>query len=142
MKRSWVVAALVGTLLVPFKVTTVPEWRVTAIDTSGVPLKGVKVRQTWQHYSLETRPHEEERETGESGAVLFPERSLWAVGFTYLIGIGRSIMTTGIHASLGPSAWITGKSEPCMDGGLVYVKGEPLPTSLVVKPYPSSRCQP
>lgn len=42
-------------LLLPYKTTVVPEWKIRVIDETGRPFAGAIVRQVWDHYSCESR---------------------------------------------------------------------------------------
>jgi hypothetical protein len=102
-KRKWLVGALVllVVLLYPFQTTVLPEQRVLVVNQDMRPIKGVLVRQIWQHYSLERRGHEEDLLTDIGGRVTFAKRTIRSNLVWRILGQVVNIVTQGVHASFG-----------------------------------------
>ena len=97
----------------PYSSVVAPAQRIVVMNEKSQPVKGVGVRQSWQHYTLESHSHEEDLTTGTDGRVAFPERRIRACLFarwTYPFG---NILNQGVHASFGPDTYIIilGKGE-------------------------------
>ena len=96
------VGLLVLILVYPFDITVVPEWKLRVVDQTGQPLRGNRVRESWCHYTLETRCHEEELTSDSDGYIRFPRRAIranfvtWAAKFL--------VRLVNVHSSFGPSA--------------------------------------
>ena len=74
-KRLWitvVLLVLVITLLYPFKTTVVPEWRMRIVDEAGNPMRAIRVREIWQHDTIESASHQSDAFTDSEGYVTFP----------------------------------------------------------------------
>ena len=102
-KRKWLVVALVllSLLLYPFQTTVVPERNVLVVNQDMRPIKGVLVRQIWQHYSLERRGDEEDLLTDVGGRVTFANRTIRSNLVRRVLGPVVNILTQGVHASFG-----------------------------------------
>lgn len=102
-KLKWLVGALVllVVLLYPFQTTVVPEQHVLVVNQDMRPIKGVLVRQIWQHYSLERRGHEEDVLTDVEGRVTFPKRTMRSNLVWRICGPVVNVVTQGVHASFG-----------------------------------------
>ena len=69
-KKSWIFATLGAMALLslyPFKSTLVPDWKVRIVDEAGNPLRTTRVREVWQHYTIESASHEEDLITDGDG---------------------------------------------------------------------------
>ncbi len=73
-----VIGLVVVVSLYPLETIVVPEWRVRIVDEAGTPLRNSGVREVWQHYSIESKDHEEDPLTDNDGYVTFPKRTLRA----------------------------------------------------------------
>lgn len=121
-------------LLYPFETTVVLEWRARVVDEAGNPLTGVLVSEQWQHYSIETDGHEAEARTDGSGYVVFPRRAIRASIFMRAVGPVRNILSTGVHASFGISAYLivlTGYQHITENDH--YNPGQPPPQTVVIR---------
>jgi len=120
-------------LLFPTESLVVPAWSVKVVDMEGSPVEGINVRQVWQDYSVEDKSHEELVVTGKDGRVSFPERNVSASTLKRILGPVGNVLSTGVHASFGPSSWLIvwGKDE--LEGGEIYLPGKPLPERITVK---------
>jgi hypothetical protein len=117
--------------LIPFPTTVVPEWKIRLVDRTGKPVAGAKVRQSWLHYSLESRGHAEDRLTDENGYVVFPERKIWANAVYRVVSTLMAALSLLFHGSMGIDAWVLVISPY---GNLRhYVPGKPLPEVIVVQ---------
>ena len=116
----------------PLKTTVVPEWKVRVIDEKGSPLSNIGVREVWQHYSIESKDHEEDLPTDHNGHVTFPKRTIRS---TLAIRIIRSaINSLNPHASSGPGAYLIILAPAYETSSTVfYTPGQPLPSEVVVK---------
>jgi len=73
--------AVIGVLVVlayPYETTVVPEQRALFVTNDMHPIKDALIRQSWQHYSLESEGHEEDLPTDSHGRVTFPKRTIRA----------------------------------------------------------------
>lgn len=65
-----------ATLLYPYKVSGVPEWRLQILDSGGRPMVGVPVTQEWLDPIDEGNSSGNQRQTDAAGTVVFPKRIL------------------------------------------------------------------
>jgi hypothetical protein len=56
----------------PFESTVAPQWRVRVLDEAGNSVRGVRLRESWSDYSLESHDHIEDPSTDADGFVTFP----------------------------------------------------------------------
>jgi hypothetical protein len=106
--RKWiaiVAAAILVVALFPIRSLHAPSWDVAVTDESGVALKGILVRESYQDYSAEFQGGEESLITDELGHVRFEPKTLSASPLKRLI-VTASSATGGVHASFGPSAYL------------------------------------
>jgi len=99
--RLWIVIIVGLTFLYPFKSTVVSSQNVLVITDDGTPIQNALVRQIWQHYSLESRSHEEDLKTGPNGRVTFPERTIRASLVRRVVYPIWILFKDGVHASFG-----------------------------------------
>ena len=92
---------LLVVLLYPFQITVVLEQHVLVVNQDMRPIKGVLIRQIWQHYSLERRGHEEDLLTDVGGRVTFAKRTIRSNLVWRVLGPVVGILTQGVHASFG-----------------------------------------
>ena len=92
---------LLVVLLYPFQTTVVPKQHVLVVNQDMRPIKGVLVRQIWQHYSLEGDGHEEDLLTDVGGRVTFAKRTMRSNLVWRICGPIVNIVTQGAHASFG-----------------------------------------
>ena len=118
-------------LLYPWKTTVVPEWRVRIVDQSGAPLPNTAVREGWQHYSIESKSHEQDMLTDNDGYVTFPTRTIRS---PLAIRIVRAIINALTpHHSSGPIAWVIVLGDYMEWSNNATLPDQPLPTEIVVK---------
>jgi hypothetical protein len=87
---------VLASLFVPYKSTTVPEWKLEVTDEAGKPISGITVMQQWQYIDLDIAPWVDVRSTDVHGQVFFPRRVVWASLATRLfIGDGTTRGPTG-----------------------------------------------
>src|SRR5215467_14408703 len=60
----------------PRDIVIAPRWKVEVVDTGRRPLSGIKVKQWWRHYGLETTMHYEWKVSDSQGIVLFDRRMI------------------------------------------------------------------
>ena len=96
--------AVIGVLVVlayPYETTVVPEQRALFVTNDMHPIKDALIRQSWQHYSLESEGHEEDLPTDSHGRVTFPKRTIRAPLIWRALGPLAAIAGQGVHASFG-----------------------------------------
>lgn len=109
--------AAVVVLLFPLEQTIAPDWQVTVVDNKGARLPGVNVRETWQHLSVEAKPHEELLQTDANGTVHFPRRTLNSNMLRRALGCWDQRRKAASPAPCGPvaSVWAFGPELGPMD---------------------------
>jgi hypothetical protein len=140
-RRTFKVAGAVvfAVALIPFPTATVPEWRVQYIDGRGRPVVGLPIEQTWQNYSVESRANVVTRHTDAQGYVVFPARSTWSPLLFRAVGPVLNVLSTGVHASFGPSSWLIPKCDVTGSNAMaVYTGSKELPTTIVLKHFDRS----
>ena len=118
----------------PFEITVLPVWTVVVINDNGEPMEGVRVVQSWKHYSYEEdlNNHLDERLSAENGSVTFPARKIKVNLLTLLQSyVEEHIFWINIHGSAGMHAYIY-TNEPNNFRTLSYEPGKPLPDKLLV----------
>ena len=125
--------AVLGVIaLYPWKTTVVPEWRVRIIDQGGSPLSNTAVRESWQHYSIESRHHEEDLLTDREGYVTFPKRTIRAPLAVRIIR--PMINALNPHHSSGPVASIIVLAPDYIEwSNNATLPDQPLPKQIIVK---------
>ena len=96
--------AVIGVLVVlayPYETTVVPEQRALFVTNDMHPIKDALIRQSWQHYSLESKGHEEDLPTDSHGRVTFPKRTIRVPLIWRALGPLAAIAGQGAHASFG-----------------------------------------
>jgi len=105
------VIALLAWGLYPADHITVPRWKIQFVDPKNIPLAGLPVEEIWRDYSAEDSDNREKGQTDEKGFVTFSERHHRSPRlYRYLIKPVSNILSTGVHASFGRSAFIV---QPC-----------------------------
>jgi len=66
-----ILAMIVTLLLYPLESTVVPQWRVRVLDEAGNSVRGVRLRESWSDYSVESHDHTEDLSTNADGYVTF-----------------------------------------------------------------------
>ena len=120
-------------LLVPFPTTVVPAWELQVIGPTGQPVSGVRVREHWQDYSVESNGDQEDAQTDDQGHVRFPKRRVWAPALWRLLGPMLNTVMYGVHAGFGPHSSVGAWSDK-MEGWLYYRPGSVPPPELILKP--------
>jgi len=95
-------------------------------------LRNSGIREVWQHYSIESKDHEQDLLTDSDGHVTFPKRTIRA---PLLARIGKAAVNgLNPHGSSGPAAYIItlalGYDAWKND---FYIPGQPLPKEVIVK---------
>ncbi len=124
---------IVALLLTPKESLVVPAWTVRVVDKGGKPAERVNVEQIWRDYSLESHDNTEIVVTGSDGIASFPKRSISASTLWRILGPIGSFLSTGVHASYGPSAWIMARKDHCLGGEVFYSPDEKMPETIVVE---------
>jgi hypothetical protein len=112
--RKIAIASLVAILLcIQLPMTAVPDWSVTVVDGSGLPVEGITVRESYQDYSIEAQGHERDQLTDVSGKAHFAHITVWHSLGRRAVGTILSALTGGVHASFGThaSVFAFGKGE-------------------------------
>ncbi len=129
-KHWWTILLIVS--LIPFKTTTVPEWRVRYIDKKGRPFASLPVEQTWQNYSAEASANYLRKETDQQGYIKFPKHEVWApllVRFALPI---INVLSSGINAGFGPTSWLVTSCNVLHVGDGAVYDGNDLPSTVVL----------
>ena len=105
---------VLAVILIPYNSTSVPEWKITTINSLGQPLTQIKVTQTWFDYGV-LGEKKEVRISDSEGNVIFPERRFscslaFRVLFRFFDSVNQISMMHG--ASEGGTAVIS--------AGIVY----------------------
>ena len=138
LRRVAIVAAttLLVLSLIPKESLVVPAWSVQVAGIDSRPVEGINVRQVWQDYTLESKSHEEMRVTPSDGRVSFPERRISASRLMRGVGAIRNVLSSGVHASFGPSSLLVIWGKDDLEGNASYVPGQPLPDRVTVQKRP------
>lgn len=125
-----VFAAVFG---LPFPTTTVPEWRVTVVDSGDRPLPGADVIQRWSHGYV-WGESSESRTSDENGIITFPKRAFWSPLGIRLIAtaigyLNRIAMVHGARVGPWSTIWIRGGRE-----FIFYEPGKELKDRAVYRP--------
>lgn len=126
---------LVVILVYPWETVVVPKWRARIVDESGNIVKGAKISETWQDYSVESYEHWADGVTDNDGYVAFPRRTVRASLVRRVIWPIKNVLETGIHASFGRDAFLR-IAEPgycSTTKGDWWVPGRPLPEEVIVE---------
>src|SRR5262249_42874489 len=99
-------AILLVILLIPIPYLAAPEWNVRVTNEAGEPLPGMRVRLSYQNYSVENEDHVIERISDANGAVSFPAIKSSASTLRRIYFSTRSAMALA-HGSFGPHVWVT-----------------------------------
>jgi hypothetical protein len=131
---SIILAVMVALLLYPFESTVVPQWRLRCLDQAGNSVRGVRLRESWSDYSVESHEHTEDLSTDADGYVTFPRRTVKA---NLVVRIARKAFIAIVpHQGEGHSAayiLVFGDYSAVHDVPF-YVPGRPLATQIVVGP--------
>jgi hypothetical protein len=75
--RRYLFLIVVLILLVPYKTTIFPEWKIRAIDENGAPVARAGFRQSWHNYSYDISGMQF-IEGDDNGYAVLPERAFYA----------------------------------------------------------------
>lgn len=67
---------LVSLLWFPYSYSSIPEWKVTVVDSTGHPLPGVQATEEWLNPIEVGVTSSDSRKTNANGEVAFPMRTL------------------------------------------------------------------
>ncbi len=128
MKKALAVA--IGVLLcIPLPMIAAPDWSITGVDGSGLPVEGFTVRESYQNYSIESYGHERDQLTDGSGKAHFARVTAWHSLGRRAVGIILSALMGGLHASFGTHAHVfafgKGEGDAIRDGYLEDWTGSP-----------------
>ena len=129
-----ILAMIVTLLLYPLESTVVPQWRVRVLDEAANSVRGVRLRESWSDYSVESHEHNEDLSTDADGYVTFPRRTVKA---NLLVRIARKAFIAIVpHQGEGhPTAHILVLGDySTVSDGPYYVPGRPLAAQIVVGP--------
>jgi hypothetical protein len=96
--------AILTFLLWPVERVIAPEWRIELRDPDNKSLSDVRLRQTWQDYTVQKSSSEEDRSSDGSGVVVFPLRTISSSRLGIFWGAVRQ--GPNVHASYGPHSYI------------------------------------
>jgi hypothetical protein len=100
VKVTYVVVFVIIAASIPFPSLVAPDWIVSVVDASGIPVEGITVRESYQDYSAEFDGGEEDRMSDLQGRVFFPAKKLWASALKRFF-VAASEAMGGVHASFG-----------------------------------------
>ena len=126
------VAAIALCFLFPFKTTVVPEWRIRVVDETGQPFAGVRVSQSWYHYSYGVSDGED-RYADQNGYVTFPERAFSAPMLYRVLRSALAQLLTLAHGSTGIRSYVWAVTPERSSEFFDYKPGEPLPKEIVLR---------
>ncbi|MBX3298204.1 MAG: hypothetical protein KF736_01925 [Acidobacteria bacterium] len=136
-KRYWVIGSLAILALLalyPFESTVVPEWKLEVRDVNGNLCRDMRVTESHAHYSLFLGPNggTEDQYTDSNGIVVFPEKTVRAIGLRRVVVPIIAHILIIAHGSVGPSGavWATGLKDVAW---LSYKPGKPLPYNMRVE---------
>lgn len=134
-KRLWIIAVLFFLCAIyPIQTTIVPDWRIRVVEENENPVRRLKVRQAWKHYSLEITAgeHIEDRWTDEEGFVCFPKRTIRSSLLMRLLAPIINTVLTWEHTGFGRSASITIWGPDGTPVSTEYKPDQPLAEKLVL----------
>jgi hypothetical protein len=102
------------------------------VDPNGAPVANIRVRENWQHYSIETLGHEADARSDADGYTSFPARSVSASRLRRRVYPIWNAVTGGVHASFGPSAMVQAWDDE-YEGWVTYKGEAQLPDLLVLQ---------
>src|SRR6266849_8599399 len=129
-----IVAVILTLLVFPLESTVVPQWRVRVLDEAVNSVRGVRLRESWSDYSLESHDHTEDLSTDADGYVTFPRRTVKA---NLLVRIARKAFIAIVpHQGEGhPAAYLLVFVDySAVSDEPYYVPGRPLAAQIVVGP--------
>lgn len=137
MKKKTLIIALfvlIGAAIYPFESTVVPEWTLEVRDVNDTLCPNMKVTESWDHYSLfiDGGGNTEDRFTDQNGLVIFPERTVRAVGIRRVVVPVIAHVLLIAHGSVGANGavWASGLKDVAW---LSYKPGKPLPFKMRVE---------
>jgi hypothetical protein len=101
--------------------TLVERWNVLVLDTSGRPVKRIRVSESCYDYSIDWR-HGGDRFTDEDGNVTFPKCSLTATRFYW--AVAPILNRVNVHSSSGVSAIVSVSDIKSLDSGTTLCANE------------------
>jgi hypothetical protein len=119
-------------LLLPYKTTVVPEWRIRVIDETGRSFAGATVRQEWHHYSYDVSDGDARTADG-AGYVVFPERTFTAPLLYRVLRAGLAYLLTIAHGSVDIRASVWAFSSGSVSKFIDYKPGTPLAKEIVLR---------
>ncbi len=122
-KKFWTLLLAIG-LLYPFQSTVVTPKSVLVVTDDWKPIEGVRLRQIWQHYSLESVGHEQDLRTNEAGRAMFPRRTIRASILRRIVHPIWNILRQGVHASFGVQTEILDLNEGIERRDLARIQAE------------------
>lgn len=118
-------------LLIPYKTTIVPEWKLRAVDENGNPIPHARFRQGWDNYSYDIHGVQF-LEGDENGYVILPERVFYAPLIYRIPRSAIAYLLLFAHGSVGNSASLNAFSEKCSSRHLNYTEVLTLPETIVI----------
>lgn len=134
MSRRWLIGiAIALILLVPYKTTIVPEWKIRAVDKQGKPIPHAGFRQSWYNYSYDISGGDFIN-GDEKGYVVLPERSFYAPLIYRIPASALAVLSAiFIHGSIGNDASLNALWEnKCSSEHLDYKQIKSLPDVIVI----------
>jgi hypothetical protein len=136
-RRTVLIPAITVVLLIgawPLTRIVVPAVQLQVLSEEGEPAAGVVVKEEWRDWSAEFQEHKEISHTDLTGHISFPQRTVRSCRL-FVVGLASwQLITGGVHASVGPSAWIWAHGQdPHVWTFVQYRKGTTLPATIRLK---------
>jgi hypothetical protein len=100
-------ALVLAAVLYPAQVTVVPPYTVRVLDADGLPFRGIRVKQSWQEFSVQSGWRDDALTANGEGYARFPARHVRASVSKKVIGCIHQFREYGAHASCGSQYDIT-----------------------------------
>jgi hypothetical protein len=104
--RVFLGVVVVIALVVPYPKLIVRKWSVRVVDSIGNPVSGVRVTQSWEHYTFLLSGGGEAM-TDSTGTVTFPNQRSFQPVISLLARAVANVVGTGVHAGFGTSGYVS-----------------------------------
>jgi hypothetical protein len=130
-RRRLIIVLVALILLIPYKTTIVPEWKIRAVDKQGKPIPHARFRQGWDNDSYGIHGMEV-REGDDNGYVVLPERSFYAPLIYRIPGSALAYLMLLAHGGVGNDASLNAGNDKCSSELLNYKQIKSLPNEIVI----------
>jgi hypothetical protein len=130
-RRRLIIVLIALILLIPYKTTIVPEWKIQAVDIQGKPIPNARFRQGWNNDSYDISGMEF-LEGDDNGYVILPERSFYAPLIYRTPRSALAYLMMLAHGSVGNDASLNALTDKCSSEHLNYEQIKSLPDVIVI----------